>query len=469
MAEITNRPARLPMRVNLGVALISFGKKINEVVMAAYMVYFYTNVLGIDPVYSSTMILLAKVWDIINDPMMGAIVDRTKNKAGGTCRYYLKRFAVPMGMIVFLSLWLPDLSNLGTLIWVTVSYVLYGMISTACFIPVNTMVGRITSDKNQRGTLIFSMNVGALIVSLSLTSITMPLVERVGGGDMRLGFAIMAAIYGAMIAVSVLLGVFLTRGYEPVSTHSVAADGTPHGPTLLQALNALRKNHVWLCIALLTLLNIFTYSIEQTMVPFYFQYNFTNGDIIYPIYSTCSMGVQILPLFIFKIFVKKIGTAYTASLGGVMCVIGYGLRFLLHDGSLPIMALGWCIAGFGSGLASAVMLLNTFDARVYGHWKTGVDNDAIVMSGNSAATKIGTAIGGPIAGYMLAATPGYVAGAATQIDSVKNLFFIQCTLIPTLAAIIPTVLYFTVIRHNEKRVPQMEAEIAARKKAQADA
>ena len=52
---------------------------------------------------------------------------------------------------------------------------------------------------------------------------------------------------------------------------------------------------------------------------------------------------------------------------------------------------------------------------------------------------------------------------------IKNLFFIQCTLIPTLAAIIPTVLYFTVIRHNEKRVPQMEAEIAARKKAQADA
>ena len=188
--------------------------------------------------------------------------------------------------------------------------------------------------------------------------------------------------------------------------------------------------------------------------------------MIYPIYSFCSMGVQILPLFVFKLFVKRMGSAYTAALGAFLCVIGYGLRFLLHDGSLPIMAIGWCIAGFGSGLSSSVMLLNTFDARVYGEWKTGVDNDAILMSGNSAATKIGTAIGGPIAGYMLAATPGYVAGAAAQPANVQNLFFIQCTLIPAFVAAIPSILYFTVIRRNEKRVPQMEAEIAARKKAQ---
>lgn len=82
-------PVVLPWRVKILYAAGSFSKALLAVAMAAFMLYFYTDVCGIDPTVAATIILIAKIWDIINDPMMGAIIDRTRSKEG-KCRFWLK-------------------------------------------------------------------------------------------------------------------------------------------------------------------------------------------------------------------------------------------------------------------------------------------------------------------------------------------------------------------------------------------
>ena len=113
--------------------------------MAAFMLYFYTDVCGIDSTVAATIILIAKIWDIINDPMMGAIIDRTRSKEG-KCRFWLKYMSVPGMVIVALCFFVPELTTTGKIIWVAVTYVLQGMISTSLLIPFNTMISRLTSD-----------------------------------------------------------------------------------------------------------------------------------------------------------------------------------------------------------------------------------------------------------------------------------------------------------------------------------
>ena len=102
-----------------------------------------------------------------------------------------------------------------------------------------------------------------------------------------------------------------------------------------------------------------------------------------------------------------------------------------------------------------------FDAKVYGEWKTGVDNEAILMSGFSIAYKTGQALGGPIAGYLLMTVP-YVAQAAVQEQSVLDLWFYESTLIPAVGFVI-TLIFALLIKKYEKKVPQMREELEARK------
>lgn len=161
-------------------------------------------------------------------------------------------------------------------------------------------------------------------------------------------------------------------------------------------------------------------------------------------------------------FTKHFGNAGTASLGCLMSMVGYGIRFLLHDMNVWVMTVGWTFSTVGVGLVGATIVLNIFDAKVYGEWKTGVNNEAILMSGFSVSYKVGMALGGPIAGYLLMLVP-HVPKAAEQAESVKQLFFVENTLLPCVGFLIALV-FSLMIRKYEKMLPQMRAEIEARKK-----
>ena len=145
----------------------------------------------------------------------------------------------------------------------------------------------------------------------------------------------------------------------------------------------------------------------------------------------------------------------------MLSILGYALRFVLHDCNTAVLLAGNIISNLGMGLVGCTILLCIFDAKVYGEWKTGVDNEAILMSGFSVSYKTGQALGGPIAGYLLLTVP-YVAQAAAQEESVLNLWFYESTLMPAIGFAVALVFSLLLIKY-EKKVPQMQAEINERK------
>lgn len=140
---------KLPWPVKIGYSVGNFAKALLAVSVSVYLLYFYTDICGIDSKIASTIILIAKIWDIINDPMMGAIVDKTVSKEG-RCRFYLKYFSVPAGIIFALSFFMPDFAMPGKIAWAAITYILQGMASTILLIPLNTLMGRLTSNQQQR-------------------------------------------------------------------------------------------------------------------------------------------------------------------------------------------------------------------------------------------------------------------------------------------------------------------------------
>lgn len=205
-------PVILPWRVKILYAAGSFSKALLAVTMAAFMLYFYTDVCGIDPTIAATIILIAKVWDIVNDPMMGAIIDRTRSKEG-KCRWWLKYMSVPGMVIVALCFFMPELTATGKIIWVAVTYVLQGMISTSLLLPFNTMISRLTSDEQQRVQLTQADGIGQILSQWMVVSLTFTFVGWLGGGDSRKGFLYVGIIYGIIYGIGHLIVYFATRGY----------------------------------------------------------------------------------------------------------------------------------------------------------------------------------------------------------------------------------------------------------------
>lgn len=149
MEASTAAGRKLPARVKWMFASGDFGKTLLVVMTMGFSLYFYTNVLGMDPNVVSIIILIAKIWDFINDPMMGALVDKTRSKEG-KCRMWLKYMSVPGGVCLALCFMMPNLVSTGKIVWVAVTYTLQGMASTALMIPMNTLMSRITVDPTER-------------------------------------------------------------------------------------------------------------------------------------------------------------------------------------------------------------------------------------------------------------------------------------------------------------------------------
>lgn len=208
-------PEILPWKVKLLYGAGGFAKALLAVTMAAFMLFFYVDVCRIPSVVASNIVLIAKVWDIINDPMMGAIVDRVKSKEG-KCRFWLKYMSVPAIVLVALCFYMPDISQNGKFIWVAVTYLLQGMVSTSLLIPLNTMISRLSSDPKQRVNLSQVDGIAQMISQWMVVSLTMRFVGILGQGDMQKGFLYVGIIYAIIYGICHLIVYFATRGYEPV-------------------------------------------------------------------------------------------------------------------------------------------------------------------------------------------------------------------------------------------------------------
>lgn len=455
---------KLPWRVRILYSSGEIAKSTIVVMTMMFSLYFYTEIIGINSGVAATIILVAKIWDIVNDPMMGALVDRTRSK-DGKCRMWLKYMSVPGGVLLVLAFFMPELTMTGKIIWVAITYTLQGMGSTALMIPMNTMMGRLTSDPVERAVLNQVKSIFALIPSLAVPAITMPLVLALGKGDMQKGFLYVGILYGIIFALFNLTVYWGTRGYEPLEHLEESAEGTLQTekvpqPSLGAALKALMQNKPWLLCIGVYMADMIAMSISNTVLTFYCQYNLQNINIM----SVMSMSASFagLPIyFTLSLFIKRFGNSGTSVLGCVLTILGYGIRFLFHDANMAVIIAGCVIGGFGAALVGSTVLLCIFDAKVYGEWKTGVDNEAILMSGYSVSYKTGQTLGGPIAGYLLMTVP-YAAQAAVQEQSVLNLWFYESTLFP-IAGFVLALIFALKLRKYEKRVPEMRAEIEARK------
>ncbi|MBC8181370.1 MFS transporter [candidate division KSB1 bacterium] len=144
-----------------------------------FLLYFYTDIFGIPAAVAGTMFLLTRIWDTINDPLMGAIADRTNTK-WGKFRPYLVWTVIPFGIIGVLTFTTPNLSMTGKIVYAYVTYTLMMMAYTAVNIPYSALMGVISPNSLERTSLSSYRFILAFVGALIVQGLTIPLVENLG-------------------------------------------------------------------------------------------------------------------------------------------------------------------------------------------------------------------------------------------------------------------------------------------------
>ena len=438
---------KLPLKVKWLFASGDFAKTLLVVITAVCSLYFYTDILGMDPEIVALIILIAKIWDFINDPMMGAIVDRTRSKEG-KCRMWLKYMSVPGGVVLALNFIMPELAETGKIVWVAITYTLQGMASTALMIPQNTLMSRLTTDPTERAAINSFRGYFSVAANLVGGSLAIPFVQLAGNGDMRKGFAIFGIVCGVLYAVNYLIVYFCTKGYEPMDPEKTEVHHEQVKKEKVK-LGEVLTNWPWLLVLLAYFLIMVAASISGSTGIQYAQYNLGNINI-YSVMSTIALVGSIIIYVILAPLVKRFGNAKLVFFGSLIGAASYLFRFITQDANIWIIYVGYFIGNFGQTLASSVVMLVVYDSYIYIRHRTGKPApEALLVSGFSVAYKVGMAIATPVAAWLLGMVP-FVSGAAVQEQSVLNLFFYENTLMPAVAFAVSAVLGLALIRFDKQ-------------------
>lgn len=455
----------LPRRLRLFYGIGEFGQQFSLCALNYFLLYFYTDVLGISAAAAGVLMLIAKFWDGINDPIMGLFIDRSKPGKEGKCRPFLLKWALPAGVFLWLLFNAPNLSPTLKLVYAYITYFGQDLCYTATGIAYTTLQARIASEPQDRVSLNQSRAFISMFAAIFVSSATMGLVTAMGHGDEANGFRIVIGIYAAILTLSYVVVYFLTKGFDQqdvATEEELAAAAKPKEQVPVKdALLALIKNNMWRWYILVGVLYSATSSVTSGLLIYYVT-NYMGNKGLSGLAGLCSMVSGFLAIIFLGKFTKKLGKNKTAVTGLAIALVCIVVRIVTGDKMVPLYLAMLLISGFGMTLFSSLMVPNTMDCIEYGEWKTGVRNEALVMSAYSFGNKMGQGLGSSSIAFMLAAV-GYDATLEVQSEACIAGIHNLGTLIPLCAYIGLIVVMLYINKHFEKKMPEIRAELAARK------
>lgn len=208
--------------------------------ISLYLMFFYTDVMGLPAYYVGIMFLVTRLVDGVADVLMGLVIDNTSTR-WGRCRPWLLVGAVPFGVMCVLAFYVPNFGTTGKLIYAFITYLCLSFLYTLVNIPFCAMLPFITADSQERTTLssvrILLGSLGSTIVAVA----TLPLVASLGRGDQERGFLYTAIIFG------VIATFFLLVSFKNVEEKITI---TQERMTLSRAWLGLKENTPWKIFAM---------------------------------------------------------------------------------------------------------------------------------------------------------------------------------------------------------------------------
>ena len=393
-------------------------------VMSIAFPLFFTNIFGLTVADTATLMLIARLFDVVTDPLMGSLADRTQSR-WGTYRPWLIFGAVPLGLVFALLLYTPELGPIGKRIWAYSLYLLMMAVYTAVNVPYGSLLGVMTSDDNAKNQFSSYRMVGAYAMGF-ITLLSFPYLQKMVGGSEAHQYAVLGASLGAVAALMTLACGLLTRErLKPVRAEKFS----------LKPFVDLFRNKPWIYLTLIGICSNFFNGFRYAVAGYMLTYCL-GGEV------TCMIFGGLSPKFTEMAGSKKKAFMWAT----VICIVtSLCFFFVPMDPEYIWVMVGIVIlTSIGIGFYSPLLWSMYADVADYATEKNGTSSTGLIFSSGTMSQKFGSAISGALVALLLGIA-GFVSGtnadgqtvvtiAPEDMDSVKNMIWMLFSLFPAFIA-----------------------------------
>ncbi len=391
--------SKLSLGLKLGYGIGDIGCNIFIVSTGMFLLFFLTDVLGIEPALAGLVLLIPKLWDVISDPIMGGISDMTNSRMGRR-RPYLLYSSIPFGLVFFVLFIAPHYdSQLVAAVHVGLLFALGCTAFTVYNVPYSSMVAEMTDDYNERMSVTSFRMIGSSIGVLLAGGLAMQLVSMGGGGES--GFRFMGLIFGILIAAFCLISVWGTRNARSLK----AVD---EKPAFLEQVKVAFANRPFKVLMLMYLFQSIAIGVLMAGQIYYVKYVMKMPESFVGIIS----AVLFITAIVFIPFWVKVGVklgkirAYTIGLS----LLTFMLLSLFF--TKPSQSTVFLLQMFFLGIGFSSFQLFPFsmlpDTIEYDEMKSGMRREGIFSGAWACGQKSAYAIGPSIVGLTLSLS-GFVS------------------------------------------------------------
>lgn len=382
-------------------------------IMSIAFPLFFTNIFGLSFADAATLMLIARLFDVVTDPIMGSLADRMQSR-WGTYRPFLIFGALPFGLVFALLLQTPDFDATGKRIYAYTMYLLMMAIYTLVNVPYGSLLGVMTDDDNEKNQFSSFRMVGAYAMGF-ITLMIFPYLQKLVGGSSQHQYSMLGIIFGVVAAVLTLAcGLMTKERLKPKRAEKYSG----------KQFVDLVKNVPWLYLTGTSIctnfFNGFRYAAAGYMFTYCLNGDITIGKLIinYTVFMTfgeltCMIFGGLSPWFTKKIGSKK----KTFMFAAVICLLFSVLFFFIPMKAswIWVMIAVVVLTSMGIGIYSPLLWSMYSDVADYATEKNGTSSTGLIFSSGTMAQKLGTAISGALVALFLG-----LAGASMTTDKMGN-------------------------------------------------
>ncbi len=382
-------------------------------IMSIAFPLFFTNVFGLSFADAALLMLVARLFDVVTDPLMGSLADRTRSRFG-TFRPWLLFGAIPFGLIFALLLFTPDFGPIGKRIYAYTLYLLMMVVYTAVNVPYGSLLGVMTDNDDEKNQFSSYRMVGAYAMGF-ITLLSFPYVQEAVGGSVQHQYAMIGVFFGALAAVMTLACALMTKErLQPKRAESFS----------FSQFGNLFKNKPWIFLTTIGILTNFFNGFRYAVVGYMFDYcldgEVTLGSFIinYTVFMsfgeiTCMVFGGLSPVFTRWVGSKRMAFFWAAIVCAVTSVIFFFIP--MNPAYLWLMIIVAVITSMGIGIYSPLLWSMYADVADYATDKFGSSSTGLIFSSGTMAQKLGTAVSGSLIAMLLG-----LAGAQMVNDEFGN-------------------------------------------------
>ena len=439
---------KLTSREKYSYGIGAYGKDLACGIVYTFLMIYFTDVVGINPAFVGTLFLMARLWDAINDPIMGMIVDNTRSRFG-KFRPWIFIGTILNSVVLFLLFRKPDLEGTSLYLYYSVMYILWGMTYTIMDIPYWSMIPTLATTKEDREKISVVPRIFASLGGLTVTTFGIALVNKLGNGNQIKGFEYFALGIVIIFIISTIVTCINVKEKTQVQVNNEKVN-------IKQAFNILKQNDQLLVFIGIVLAYNLAMQLAGGAAIYYFKY-VAGKESLFSLYSFFKVA-EIGGLMLFPVVTRKIGRQQVFRMATILPMFGLITLFisgLIAPQSILFISVSAVLLG-----STTVMLADIVD---YGEYKLGSRNESIIFSAQTLLVKLASALSGWLIGVGLSLI-GYVAGAAVQSNITIIGIRVIMTIIPSIVALVMYVIYKSKYKINGSFHDEILQVIGSRKK-----